>query len=138
MKLYLSARYGRKDEMADYARVLRGLGYEVVSRWHDLDHEDVAVPTHEQALVWGDVDFEDIRACDVFVAFTEQQAGVGLIPGASRGGRHVELGYALGTAAEVVVVGPLETIFHYRFRVHYGTPADFFEQARKRRIIADF
>ena len=51
-------------------------------------------------------DFSDVLACDLLIAFTEPPRS-----SASRGGRHVELGLALGRMKRVWVVGYRENIF---------------------------
>jgi hypothetical protein len=51
-------------------------------------------------------DFDDVIVADIVVAFTEQPRA-----STSRGGRHVELGIALGTGTPVMVVGPRENVF---------------------------
>jgi len=51
-------------------------------------------------------DFRDVMACDLLIAFTEQPR-----TDKGRGGRHVELGLALGMGKKVWVVGHRENIF---------------------------
>jgi hypothetical protein len=54
------------------------------------------------------MDLEDVRAADLCLGFTE-------LPGAldrGRGGRHTELGIALGLGRSVAIVGPVEQVFH--------------------------
>ena len=52
-------------------------------------------------------DLEDVLAAEVLMAFTEEPRS-----GNSRGGRHVELGIALGTGRHrIVIVGPRENVF---------------------------
>lgn len=50
--------------------------------------------------------FFDVLSCDLLIAFTEVPRS-----GHSRGGRHVELGIALGTMKQVWIVGPRENVF---------------------------
>jgi hypothetical protein len=51
-------------------------------------------------------DFRDVTMCELLIAFTEKPREE-----ASRGGRHVELGIALGQIKRVWIVGPRENIF---------------------------
>lgn len=51
-------------------------------------------------------DFRDVAGCELLIAFTEPPRS-----GNSRGGRHVELGIALGLMKRVSIVGPRENIF---------------------------
>ena len=122
MKLYLSAQWARRREMHDTAIVLRSDGHEVVSRWHDELMGDDNASHEENWRAWALACFDDIRAADAFVAFTEE------VGTDSRGGRHVEWGYALaiaglgtyafaeGTYAPAglyaYVVGPCESQFY--------------------------
>ena len=53
------------------------------------------------------MDFEDVRHADVCVAFTEAPDEA-----QGRGGRHAELGIALGLGHRVIVIGPREHVFH--------------------------
>jgi nucleoside 2-deoxyribosyltransferase len=62
-----------------------------------LTFEDVAV-----------LDLGDVDRADAVVLYTEPYGMA--VPG---GGRHVEFGYGLGRGKRVVVVGPLENIFHW-------------------------
>jgi hypothetical protein len=51
-------------------------------------------------------DVEDVSRCDMLIAFTDAPRS-----GSSRGGRHVELGIAIGLHKQVVIVGPRENLF---------------------------
>lgn len=53
-------------------------------------------------------DIGDIECADVFIAFSEPPRST-----ASRGGRHVEFGYAHALGKVIVVVGAPENLFHY-------------------------
>lgn len=110
MRLYLAAKYSRRDELNRYAEDLRGLGHVVNCRWlseHDLP---VGAPP-EGGLRFALDDIEDIRAADLLIAFTEEPGKPGA--GRNRGGRHVELGIAIGRGMPVYVVGWRENVFCY-------------------------
>jgi nucleoside 2-deoxyribosyltransferase len=121
--IYLAARYSRRLELVDYRSQLRALGYEIPARWldggHQLANDGTPIGETGEALVESDSvdaaalrakfamdDFEDVRSSDIVVAFTEQPRS-----GNSRGGRHVELGIALGEGIPVMIVGPRENVF---------------------------
>ena len=110
MNIYLAARYSRREELCAYAETLRGLGFTVTSRWIDGSHQSPDETENAAALAlkrqWAGDDLEDIDDASVLVAFTEEPR-----TGATRGGRHVELGYALGRRMPVVIVGPVENVF---------------------------
>ncbi len=105
---YLAARYSRRDELGGYAAELNEMGIQVTSRWLVRSRQipDDAVRDDVEARRYAREDVADIEAADILVAFTEQPR-----TSLSRGGRHVELGYALAAGKRVVVVGPLEHIF---------------------------
>jgi nucleoside 2-deoxyribosyltransferase len=124
---YLAARYGRRLEVAEYADQLRSLGHQVTSRWllgqHQADELEVAAAgaVHEVPEIarrFAEEDVEDVTFADVVVAFSEPPRS-----SASRGGRHVEFGMALGwvlagyttvdgRARRVAVIGQRENVFH--------------------------
>jgi hypothetical protein len=123
MKVYLAARYTRRLELCGYRADLEAHGIEVTSRWlngsHQLDNEgrplgdagellfeagDAEVDHYRWKFATDDRD--DVLAADVLIAFTEQPRS-----GNSRGGRHVELGIAIGKGKRIVVIGPRENVF---------------------------
>lgn len=118
MKLFLSARYSRRNELRRIRQLLHQQGHEVVSRWLDTEWEEKdesgssAAPAEyrERHAV---EDLDDVRMCDALVAFTEPPRS------GSRGGRHVEYGAALALCKILFVVGYRENIFHSYPHVSY-------------------
>lgn len=135
MRIYLAARYSRREELCGYREQLRAAGHTVQAVWLDGEHQisDTGKPIgeHGEALVEGTLrpgerlsqedmsaraaalrqkfaqdDFRDVTMCELLIAFTEPPRS-----GNSRGGRHVELGIALGHMKRVWIVGPRENIF---------------------------
>lgn len=111
MRLYLAARYGRREELAEYAGLLRRHGHVVTSRWLDGDHQSLDTnllhpANHDIAGKFLREDLEDLLSADTIVAFTEPPNGP------SRGGRHVEFGVALARGLRLFVVGPRENLFY--------------------------
>ena len=110
LKVYLAARYSRRDQLLAVRDELARMGHTVTSRWLDTDWgrrpgESSAAPPEYRAK-HAVIDLEDVRAADVVVSFTEA-------PGdGSRGGRHVEFGYALAFNKRMIVVGHRENLFH--------------------------
>ena len=114
MNIYLAARYSRRSELCVYRDDLRFRGHNVTSRWLDGTHEarDGNILADEEADLArsaADHDLADVEDADVLIFFSEREA-------VSRGGRHVEFGYALAmarlTGYPLYVVGPVENIFH--------------------------
>lgn len=127
MKIYLAARYSRREELCAYRTQLEVLGHTVTSRWlngkHQIDSsgkpigdagealvEDHDESTHVKAAAlresFAREDLQDVLAADLLIAFTEVPRS-----GHSRGGRHVEFGIALGRQTPICIVGPRENIF---------------------------
>ena len=114
--IYLAARYSRLDELNRYARQLRALGHRVEARWllgaHQIHDGVLAVETAEdevppQGALFAQDDFEDLHAAGLVICFTEPPRS-----NASRGGRHVEFGIALGLGKPCWLVGPRENVFY--------------------------
>lgn len=127
MRIYLAARYSRREELCEYRRQLQSLGYEVQARWLDGKHQiaDNGIPIADdgEALVESDGssiqaaelrakfaqdDWEDVTNVELVINFAEAPRS-----SSSRGGRHVEFGIALAMRKTVWVIGHRENIFHY-------------------------
>ncbi len=104
MKVYLTARFARKDEMARYAQELNRLGHEVTSRWLEVEFDSGTPLSHPNWSQLAQQDLDDIRKADVLISFTETTGG--------GGARHVELGVGLGLGKQVYIVGSAEHLFH--------------------------
>jgi nucleoside 2-deoxyribosyltransferase len=110
-KVYLAAKYDRRDEMRKHRERLKEVGIEVTSRWLDeqgslegnMDEKD-----DEFYIKTAQVDLEDVCAATFLIFFAEDPR-----VGVRRGGRHVEFGYALALGIPIAVVGPRENIFHH-------------------------
>jgi nucleoside 2-deoxyribosyltransferase len=119
MKIYLAARYSRREELVGYKARLEALGHEVTSRWLSGDHfincqeqGDDGEYTPEYCAMrerFAIEDFEDVVACDAVMSFTEPRDST--CP--PRGGRHVEMGMGIALGKELIVVGYRENIFHW-------------------------
>ncbi len=142
MKAYLAARYTRRLELCAYRTDLERLGIEVISRWlngsHQLDNEGRPLGNAGELLFeagapevdhyrwkFATDDRDDVLAADTLIAFTEQPR-----TGNSRGGRHVELGIALGANKRIVVVGPRENVFCWLPEVEQHDSWDAYLAAR--------
>lgn len=111
-RVYLAARYSRREELCAYREYLRARGIEVTSRWLDGNHQisDDGLSAEAKAAERRRLaceDWEDLRCADTTISFTETPRGTN-----SRGGRHVEFGAALALGQTVIVIGPRENVFH--------------------------
>lgn len=136
MKVYLSARLARREELQGYARDLVRHRMDCTARWLEGEPQELSAI----ALM----DEEDVRRADAVVTFTDPPSdvvgilrasksvhpglppyGVSVEPGsvsehpwAARGGRHVEFGMARAWGKICIVVGPRENVFHHLPGVH--------------------
>jgi hypothetical protein len=89
-RIYLAARYSRRQEVLDHALELQERGYEITSTWIDGHHETKPgideTASDELRGVWAAEDWADLQRSSWFVCFTE----VPRPGGHNRGGRHVE------------------------------------------------
>lgn len=115
-QIYLASRYSRREELCGYRIQLAQNGFLVQARWLDGGHQlsDRGIPIgdgKENAKLrakFARDDWEDVTNADAVINFTESPRS-----NASRGGRHVEYGIALGMRKPVYVVGYRENIFHW-------------------------
>ena len=121
MRIFLSARYGRREEMIQRGAELVEAGHEIVSRWLYVDGmtedaREVEAATESmpvfKAMPFAIQDLSDLDNAEVFIAFTEETSSP-----YGRGGRHVEYGIALERHRRnmldlIIVIGPRENIFH--------------------------
>lgn len=121
--MYLSARYGRREEMQQVRERLQIGPFIVNSTWLDRDEaindDEVPAEIKRQLAIQ---DLNEIRAADLFMTFNEPSNSP-----YGRGGRHVEFGYALGLYKHCVLIGYRENIFAYHHQaLYYPTLDDFF------------
>lgn len=111
--IYIAARFSRRAEAHELSKRLRERGHTITSRWV-RPNDDHVLPTGLSAQAadaerarFATEDCADVIACDCMVSLMEEPRSNG------RGGRHVEFGMALGLGKRLVVIGPLETVFHH-------------------------
>ncbi len=130
MRIYLAARYSKREELCGYRAELESLGHIVTSRWlngkHQISDSGKPIGDHGEALVEGDAggdspeaaalrrsfaeeDMADVAGAECIISFTEPPRS-----NASRGGRHVEFGLAIGlNIGRFITVGYRENLFHW-------------------------
>jgi nucleoside 2-deoxyribosyltransferase len=108
-KVYLAARYQEHPRMRQWRKFLESSGFTVTSRWINGNHSiDVDVERDVQSARFALEDLEDLDAADVMVLWNPPEHH-----GSGRGGRHVELGYALALGKPVMLIGIRENVFHW-------------------------
>ena len=118
LKFYVATDFARKEAALAAAALLEACGLELNARWL------TSQPVHKEGGLGGELegdhaaaaleiaqqDLDDIRASHIFVQLTSGEK--------ARGGRHVELGFAIALAMHdrvraILAVGPREHAFHY-------------------------
>jgi nucleoside 2-deoxyribosyltransferase len=108
----MAGRVSKRHILQVWADDLEAKGFEVVSRWsmRNSDHVAPGMKSEKAApserVRFAREDLEDIDACDIMVCLMEEPRND------SRGGRHVEFGYALARDKAIYIVGEKETVFH--------------------------
>lgn len=124
MKVYLAARYDRRDELRVYRDKLESLGVTVTSRWLDEQEPLDGNMTHRPEDWYRHtayVDLEDVARASALIFFSEDP-NIGI----RRGGRHVEFGYAKALGKPIFCIGFKENVFHYTDRVYHFKSFDEF------------
>jgi len=104
MKIYLASRFNRALEMQQVKADLEKRGHTITSKWISTK----GVPRSDKKSYYARYsvnDLKDLCEAQALIAFTEPP------PTASGGGRHVELGVAIGRGMRTIVIGPRENIF---------------------------
>ena len=125
LSVYLAGMFSTIKIRKAQAAELRAVGIEVTSRWidetvpHNAETKDVPEKYLKETAI---ADIEDIDDADIFLAFvpTAEELIAATVTASSRGGRHVEFGYALGTGKPIFVVGHKENVFHYYPYLAFG------------------
>jgi nucleoside 2-deoxyribosyltransferase len=126
MKIYLAARYSRKDEMNAYAKMLTRGGYTVTSRW--LEGHNAVWSGYEDLMLtaYAMADLEDIDKADTVISFTEPRGTP-----TTGGGRHVEFGYGYLKGKRMIIIGERENIFHHLPHIEIYSTLDAFLEAEE-------
>lgn len=131
--IYIAGRFDRKEELRGYADTLTSLGYYITSTWLYGKHESDGECTTDELAAFAEEDLLDIMNADVLLAFTEDK----LSSGYHSGGRHVELGFALGQGIDVAIIGPPENVFHHHKDVRTFDSFDALMESRAAKASAD-
>ena len=117
MKVYLSARYDRKEEMREFSKGVVALGCEVVSQW--LVAEESDKPTEEVLRFMARLDRNDVYRCDVLVRFTDDLSTPTVPAKWCTASRFEETGMAEALGKKIIVVGGNQSLFdRLESRIH--------------------
>ena len=106
MKLYIASFFDDRQRLRPHADKLWAKGHEVVSSWLNEVSRPEGMSQEEFWKKLAIKDLAEINACDLLILDT-----FSITP---RGGREVELGFALGRFQSklVYLVGPIRNVFH--------------------------
>lgn len=109
MKLYIVASYERKAQIEEYAQFISEHipRIKVVSTWHNTPWQAEGTLTQAELASLADQALFEIFLAEAILIFSEPPASP-----FKRGGRHVELGYALRAMKTIYLIGPRENIFY--------------------------
>lgn len=112
MRVYLSAKFERQDEMQLYTEQLRAEGIEVLSAWTDIDSPSsdgfTGIAPQQRALR-AMMDLQQVGGTNTLVRFTDHPQGKRWSDGNDDG---TEFGVALALGKRLLVVGPARNIYH--------------------------
>jgi hypothetical protein len=115
MKIYLAARYSRRQELCLYRAELQAMDHAVTSRWLNGNHQvpddgmgELTTFSKSERERFASEDWEDLMAAETCISFTEKPREMN----SSRGGRHVEFGAAMAAGKRIIVIGFRENVFH--------------------------
>ncbi len=111
MNIFVAASYARKREAAMLADQLRGAGHVIFSRWVEAEGHTY-VCEDDSMRDASRIDMEDLAKCNALVMLNGDNA-----KNRSRGGKHTELGIAIGKSKRVFVLGPREGIHEWNEQV---------------------
>ena len=101
MRVYLSARFQRREQLNAYRLSLVQHGIEVTSRWLTQPAPELTDDSWRELAA---IDREDVERADALILFAESERDGG-------GGRHVEFGMALVLGKKIIVIGQVENLF---------------------------
>lgn len=111
MRVYLAGVFSLKHDFKVARKDLEHLGHEVTSQWLDVDDTPDEQRPPEQQTAHAEMCLMDVDAADVLVYFSWDPQNK------TRGGRDVEMGYALGQSKDVICIGAPRSVFRASARI---------------------
>lgn len=110
LRIYLAAPYISRMELCRYVEELTRLGHTVTSRWLRGENQ---VHGPEAAKIVEDIATLQLHPLtDALFAIGDSDVFICFASAGGRGDVHVEYGYALAVCSEILLVGPVQHIFH--------------------------
>jgi nucleoside 2-deoxyribosyltransferase len=123
-RIYLAAAFRHQQLMRDLRERLTQLGYEVLGAWLDEDSSTEGKLSRTDSNHVADRCIYEVIKASIFLCYIDPKDS-------SRGGHHVEFGYAWGKGKVLVSVGSAErNVFHEIWKVHqFTTIGEFLQSA---------
>ena len=130
MKVYLAARFDRKDEMKKLSLILISLGIGVTSRWLDEVSNTLCFAQRERFMEdTAQIDADDVYAADTLVRFSDDLSLPVVSSRWCTGSRMEETGMAYAWGKRIVIVGGNQSLFdRFPSRIHVQDVTELLEQ----------
>jgi len=120
LKVYISARFGRREEMIGISQQIQKLGYIDLSRWLVL--EEGVNPSEEVLKERAHIDRDDVYACDILIRFSDDLTTPTVPSGWCTASRFEETGMAEALGKAIIIVGGNQSLFdRLESRLHMAT-----------------
>ena len=114
VRIYIASFFNTKERLLPERDKLRAAGHEVISSWlKEAPNPTATIHSYapEELTSYAYRDLGEISIADVLIIDTIDET--------PRGGREVELGFALAHKLFVIRVGPVRNVFHYLVNVAF-------------------
>jgi len=114
MKIYIAGFFNTRERLLEYRDELKGLGHEIVSSWLNERPKPGQMPEAAFFKHTAIKDLTELQSSECMIVDTFDVT--------PRGGREVELGFAMSDPNRLIyVVGPRRNIFHHLADETFGT-----------------
>jgi len=130
MKIYLAARFDRKDEMKKLSLIILSLGIGVTSRWLDEEPSPSSEGAKERFLMdTAQMDADDVFAADILVRFSDDLSTPTIPSGWCTASRMEDTGMAHAWGKRIVIVGGKQSLFdRFSNRIHVQDVTELLDQ----------
>ncbi len=133
MKVYLAARFDRKDEMKALSLLLAEIGVECTSRWLDEAPSPLGQKNRERFLTdTAQIDADDVFAADTLIRFSDDLSKRVVPSRWCTSSRMEETGMAHAWGKKIIIVGGKQSLFdRFTNRVHVQDVAALLKYLRR-------